>query len=166
MESEQGGLLLQMLAPAVEAEQPTTRKVLAAFPNDKGDFKPHEKSMSAIDLAWHIASSEIWFLTGIAEGEFSPGGPRPAEIKTIADVVAWYDKEHPAAWAAVKALPADKLGTPLNFHNVMNLPAVAYLGLMNSHSIHHRGQMSVYVRMAGGLVPSIYGGSADEPLKM
>jgi uncharacterized damage-inducible protein DinB len=123
--------------------------------------------MTALDLAYHIVASEVWFLDGIANAAFAPSeGTRPAEIDSIAKTLAWYDKEYPPALARVKALSPEKAGTPLNFYNVMNLPAAAYLGFMNSHSIHHRGQLSVYLRPMGSKVPSIYGGSADEPFQM
>ena len=57
-----------------------------------------------------------------------------------------------------------QLATPVNFLGLFNFPAYVYLGLVNNHSIHHRGQLSTYLRPMGSKVPSIYGGSADEPM--
>jgi uncharacterized damage-inducible protein DinB len=166
MQPEQAVFTLQLLTQGIDSEHPITRKLIAAVPENKLDYKPHEKSMSALELAWHIASSEVWFLKGVANGEFAASeGDRPDHIKTIAGILGWYDKEFAPALAAVKALPAEKLAKPVNFYNVMELPAVHYLGLMNSHSLHHRGQLSVYLRPMGAKVPSIYGGSADEPFQ-
>jgi uncharacterized damage-inducible protein DinB len=166
MQPEQAAFTLQLLMQGIDSEHPVTRKVIAAVPEDKVNYKPHEKSMSALELAWHIASSEVWFLKGVANGEFEASeGNRPDDIKTIAGVLAWYEKEFAAALAKVKAVPAEKLAKPVNFYNVMNLPAVHYLGFMNSHSVHHRGQLSVYLRPMGAKVPAIYGGSADEPFQ-
>jgi uncharacterized damage-inducible protein DinB len=61
-------------------------------------------------------------------------------------------------------MTAEQLATPVDFLGVFNLPAVFYLGFVNNHSIHHRGQLAAYLRPMGSKVPSIYGGSADEPM--
>lgn len=166
MTPEQAAFTRQMMCQGAEREQPVTRNVIAAVPESGVDYKPHEKSMTALDLAYHLVASEVWFLNGIANGAFEPGeGGRPAEIKKVEDVLAFYDKEFPAALDKVKALSPEKLAQPVDFYGIFNLPAVAYMGFMNSHSIHHRGQLSVYLRPMGSKVPSIYGGSADEPFQ-
>lgn len=166
MTPEQAQFALGMLLGAVENETPVTRKVIAAMPENQAGLKPHEKSMSAIDLAWHIVSSEVWFAQSIASSAFSQEeSKRPTEMDSFAKILAWYDREFPAALAKLKALPAEKLAAELDFFGLVKMPAVAYLGLLNSHSIHHRGQFSVYLRLAGAKVPSIYGGSADEPFQ-
>jgi uncharacterized damage-inducible protein DinB len=59
-----------------------------------------------------------------------------------------------------------KLAMPISFFGLLNHPAVVYLTLLQNHSIHHRGQLSTYIRPMGGKVPAIYGGSADEPFEM
>ncbi len=152
--------------PGVEAEHPVTKKVIAAMPEDKSGLKPHEKSMSAMELAWHIASSEVWFLNSIASGKFSAEDPgRPESLDTLAKILDWYSAEFAAGLAKVKALSGEQLAQPLEFYGILNLPAVSYLGLLTSHSVHHRGQFSVYLRLADAKVPSIYGGSADEPFQ-
>ena len=61
MQPEQAAFMLQMLTQAIEGEYPVTRKVIAAIPEEKVAYKPHEKSMSALELAWPIASAEVWF---------------------------------------------------------------------------------------------------------
>ena len=81
-------------------------------------------------------------------------------------MVAFYEKSLPAALAKVKALSGEDLAKVISFFNVFNLPNVMYLNFMNSHSIHHRGQLSTYLRAMNAHVPSIYGGSADEPFEM
>lgn len=155
-----------MLMPAVEAEHPTTKKVLAAMPEDQAALKPHEKSMSALELAWHIASAEVWFLNSIAAGKFSAEDPgRPAGLDSFAKILDWYSAEFAAGVARVKAMSGEQLAQPLDFYGIFNMPAVVYLNFLNCHSIHHRGQFSVYLRLAGAKVPSIYGGSADEPFQ-
>lgn len=166
MQPDQAGFMLQALLPAYENESTLTRKVLAAVPEETKDYKPHEKNMTAVDLAWHIASSEVWFLNGIADQKFSMGdGGRPESVKTMADIVAWYDENRAKGIDRVRGLSGEQLATPVDFYGAFNFPAVQYLGFCNSHSIHHRGQLSVYLRPMGAKVPSIYGGSADEPFQ-
>lgn len=164
MNSEQASFLLNFLLPGIEAESKSTRKVIAAVPEAKRGYKPEPHSRTAFELAWHLAEGDVWFLEGIAGAKFAPGSEKPAEIKSIADILSWYDKNFPAALAKVKALPAERLAQPVDFFGMMNEPVVAYLMIMNNHAIHHRGQLSTYLRPMGSKVPSIMGGSFDEPL--
>ena len=148
-------------------EQATTRKVIAAVPVDKGSYQPAEKSMTALDLAWHLASAEVWFFTSIVNGEFShEESKRPDNIQTSADVLAWYDANFAPALDKVKALSGEAASKIIDFYGICQLPAVAYMQFNVKHTCHHRGQLSVYLRPMGAKVPSIYGGSADEPMQM
>jgi uncharacterized damage-inducible protein DinB len=158
--------IANVLLSGVEREYPTTRKVLAAIPESQLDFKLGEKGRTARELAWHLAASEVWFADGVASGDFSkPEAPMPANAR-VADIVGYYEQEMPAHIARIKALSADDLGKPVNFFGVMNDPNVLYLGFLTNHSVHHRGQLSTYLRAMNAHVPSIYGGSADEPFQM
>ena len=153
--------------PQLENEQKTTGKVIAAMPADKGDYTPDPKSMTAWALAKHIASSEIFFLSGIARGEFNQAdGAVPDSITTPQQLVGWYNEQFAQAMAKIRTLSGDQLCKIVDFHGIFQLPAVAYAGFNTSHTIHHRGQLSAYLRPMGGKVPSIYGGSADEPFQM
>jgi len=163
MTTEQAQFLAQVSLDDFEAEARTTRRVLAAVPDDKGDYSPDPKSMNALTLAHHIASAEVFLLEGIAARKFGGGEEGiPAEIKTPADVVAWYDARLPAAVAKVKAMSGEDLATEVDFYSVLNLPAVRYVSFVTRHSVHHRGQLSAYLRPMGAKVPSIYGPSGDE----
>jgi uncharacterized damage-inducible protein DinB len=164
MNPEQATFLAQMFLQGLEREYEITKKVIAAVPEAKKDHRPDPNARTAFDLASHIATSEVWFLNGIANGEFATG--EPPKFNSVAEISAFYHREFPAALAKVKALPADKLGKMIQAFGVFNLPAVAYLGFMNNHSIHHRGQLATYLRPMGSKVPSIYGGSHDEPMQM
>ena len=156
------GISLFLLA-ALEQEAAATRKVIAAVPADKLDYRPHPTNMSAIELASHVATSEIWFLNSIAAGSFPmEEGPKFA---TPAEILAWYDRELPGALAKVKELSGEKLAAVIDFFG-MKFPNVVYLNFCQVHSVHHRGQLSAYLRPMGAKVPSIYGGSADEPFQM
>jgi uncharacterized damage-inducible protein DinB len=164
--NEQATFLSSMLLSQIENEQKTTRRVLAAIPEGKGDYKPDPKSKTATELAWHIASVDVWFLNSIADGAFPMEEvPMPA-FKTPEDLCKWYDENFAKGLARARALKVDALTKVLNFFNAFNMPAVMYLMFLNNHMIHHRGQLSAYLRAMGGKVPSIYGGSADEPFEM
>ena len=166
MNPEQAAFVAQMFAQSLEREYKVTRRVLGAVPEHNRGYRPDLNSRTAFDLASHIASSDVWFLQSIANGAFVTSEEGGKKFGSVADIVAYYDKEFPAALARVKALPPEKLTRMVQAFGVYNLPAVAYLGIMNNHSIHHRGQLAAYIRPAGGKVPSIYGGSFDEPMQV
>ena len=83
-------------------------------------------------------------------------------MKTPADIVAWYEAQSAANHARLKALSGEDLTRTVMFHGGVGMPAIAFLQLMLTHSAHHRGQLSAYLRPMGAKVPSIYGPSADE----
>lgn len=121
--------------------------------------------MSALELAWHIASAEPFFMNGIVERKFTPGGSSmPDSIKTPAEVLTWYDENFAAAVARFAQAKGEDLVQPVDFFGMFNLPGISYAGFMVSHSIHHRGQLSSYLRPMGAKVPGIYGPSGDEPM--
>lgn len=169
--SEQQGLTPEfargycaMTLDGILREAEITEKVIAAVPDAASSYKPDPNARTARELAWHIANSEIQFLDGIADLKFNPGTPEH-KPQTSAEVVAWYDTNVKRGAARVAAMTPEQLMTPVNFFNVFNLPAVLYLGFLTSHSIHHRGELATYLRPMGSKVPSIYGGSYDEPFQ-
>jgi uncharacterized damage-inducible protein DinB len=164
MTPEQGKLLCSVFVDTMKSETEATKKVIRAVPDDKKSYKPDPKSMTAHELAWHIATAEVWFMDGILAGQFSHDQPAAAP-PTIAKIVDWYETNHRERVSKLKELPADKLVKPIPFFGMMELPAVAYLNFLNLHSCHHRGQLSTYLRPMGSKVPAIYGGSADEPMQ-
>jgi uncharacterized damage-inducible protein DinB len=152
----------------MESEFRTTCKVLAAVPDDKRDYKPDEKSRTAWELATHIATADMWFLDAVINGAFTsdPEAVKQVEsqFSSSADVVKFYEREFQARMAALRAMPAEKLAADVDFFGMIKQPAVGFLGLANNHSVHHRGQLSAYLRAMGSRVPALYGGSADEPM--
>jgi uncharacterized damage-inducible protein DinB len=164
MTPEQAKFTAQLYIQGMEAELAATKKVLAAVPEAKKNYRPDEHARTAAELAAHIASSDIWFLNGVAKCDFTPEPDR--EFKTIAEIVQYYDREFPAAIAKIKAMPGEKLAQKVPFFGTFDFPVAAYLGFANNHSIHHRAQLSTYLRPMGSKVPSIYGGSYDEPFQM
>jgi uncharacterized damage-inducible protein DinB len=167
MNSEQATFLLhEIYLPQIRNEHKTTRRVIEAIPADNSGWKPDPTSKSALELAWHIASSECFFMNSIARGKFERTGDSsmPASIKTPADLVNWYDENHAKSTSQLAQVKGDNLAAPLDFFGMFTFPAIAFASFQCSHSIHHRGQLSSYLRPMGGKVPSIYGPSADEGL--
>ena len=147
-------------------EVKTTKRVLSAIPEDKRDYRPDPQGRTAWELAWHLADSDVQFMDGIANGQFSMESPAEAEKpKTVAELVDWYDANIARATARVRALSPEQLTKPIDFFGVFKYPAAFYLAILNNHSIHHRGALATYLRPMGSKCPSIYGGSYDEPFK-
>ena len=168
MNAEQAKFLVEYFAGLWEGEVPATTKVLQNVPDERRSYKPDEKSRTAWDLATHIALGDVWFIQSIIDGNFNfdaEAEKKQAEqFKSTKDVAAFYQKEVPAKLKELRALPADRLTKVVDFFGMMQQPNVTYLGFANNHSIHHRGQLAAYLRACGSKVPSIYGGSADEPM--
>jgi uncharacterized damage-inducible protein DinB len=153
-----------MMLDGIAREAEVTKKVIGAIPDAKADYRPDPNARTAKELAWHLANSDIQFLDGIADMKFNMETPEH-KPQTTAEVVAWYDANVKRGVARVAVMTPEQLLTPVNFFNVFNLPAVLYLGFLNNHSIHHRGELTTYLRPMGAKVPSIYGGSYDEPFQ-
>src|SRR5262245_25305990 len=164
MTTEEAKLLCKVFVDTIQQETETTKKVMRAIPEEKKNYKPEAKSMSANELAWHIATSEVWFLDGILAGQFTMTEP-PAAPPTISAIVSWYETNHRQRVSKLRELAPEKLAKPIPLFAGMELPAVGYLNILNLHSSHHRGQLSTYLRPMGSKVPAIYGGSADEPME-
>jgi uncharacterized damage-inducible protein DinB len=158
----------EMLAE-FQKELSTTRKVLERVPGDKLAWKPHEKSMSLGQLAMHIASvpGGIAFITStdsfdVLKGNFAPPAP-----KDTAEIQAALNESARSVERALKETSEDAARSPWHLmrgeHEIQTLPRFkAWRSLMLNHWYHHRGQLSVYLRLLDIAVPSIYGPSADE----
>jgi uncharacterized damage-inducible protein DinB len=153
-----------MMLDGITREVEITKKVIAAVPDAASSYKPDPKARTAKELAWHLANTDVQFLDGIAGLNFKMESPEHPP-QTSAEVVAWYDERMKQGVASIAAMTPEQLLTPVNFYGVFNLPAVLYLGFLSNHSIHHRGELSTYLRPMGSKVPSIYGGSYDEPFQ-
>lgn len=151
-----------MMLDGIAREAECTKRVIAAVPDAKSDYRPDAHARTAKELAWHLANSDIQFLDAIADLKFDMNVP-DEKPETSAEVVAWYDENVKRGLERVAAMTAEQLMTPINFLGVFNLPAAFYLGFLNNHSVHHRGELATYLRPMGSKVPSIYGGSYDEP---
>jgi uncharacterized damage-inducible protein DinB len=156
----------EMFLAMFEREYGTTLRVLNAYPGAKADFKPHERSMSAKELAWLFVLEQQVVVDGALAGaiDFSKMAPAPP---TMRDVIAAYERIQPATVVKLNQAPEAALNKTVKFpvapKTMGDLRVMDVLWGMLHDQIHHRGQLSVYLRMAGGKVPSIYGPSADEP---
>ena len=152
-----------------EREHRTTMKVLRAYPSDKVDLRPHAKCKTARELAW-IFTLERGLGTAVMADAFAQGGP-PGEMPPPPDswdaVLGAYEKAHQDFGEMVRSTPDDQLFETVKFftgpQTLGDYRRIDFLWFLLSDEIHHRGQFSVYLRMADGRVPSIYGPSADEP---
>ena len=160
---QQARFFLESIAlPWINDEHALTKKVIEAVPIDKGDYRPDPVSRTAFELAWHIAAAENRFLEAVSNGQFNFDGTRPDSIRSSADVARWYAENFQANIARIQKLSDDQLVKTVDFRGIRQLPAVRYLLSGINHTIHHRGQLSGYLRSMGAKVPSIYGMSYDD----
>jgi uncharacterized damage-inducible protein DinB len=163
MQPEQADFLLHgVYLPGLKNEHRLTKSVIEAIPLDRGDYRPDGISKSALDLAWHITATEMRFLEAVAAGAFDLS-PRPLldSIKTSKDLAAWYSEHFEPRVETLAKLSNEQLTKVVDFRGMFQLPAVMYLNFVLHHSIHHRGQLSMYLRPMGAKVPAIYGESYD-----
>jgi uncharacterized damage-inducible protein DinB len=161
--ADQAAFMLHTLGlPALKAEHSMTRAVIAAIPPERAGYRPHSDSRSAFDLAWHIVSAEIKYLDAIAAGVFPHDlRPVPENVRGPADVLAWYTERFDPAVRRLETTSGDELLRMVDFYGLRTFPAIVLLQLILNHTIHHRGQLSTYLRPMGAKVPSLYGPSYD-----
>jgi len=155
-------LLHSIYLPQLQHEHRITKSIIEAIPVDKGDYRPDEISKTALDLAWHITAAEMRFMDSVPAGGFdlSPR-PRPESIKNSADLASWYAANFEARLENLTKLSSEQLLKIVDFRGILQLPAVRLLNILLNHTIHHRGQLTMYLRPMGAKVPSIYGESYD-----
>ena len=160
MTAEFAAGLRAMMLDGIQREAECTKRVIAAVPDAKSDYRPDPNARTAKELAWHIAASEQRFFRAVVTGafDFTPM-PRPESIKNSADVAKWFDDSFAESMAQVAKLSGEQLTRIIDFRGMFQWPAVGFLQLAQSHTIHHRGQLSVYLRPMGAKVPSICGES-------
>jgi uncharacterized damage-inducible protein DinB len=162
--------LKDALLPEFDHEMAVTRKLLERVAEDRFAFQPHEKSMTLGRLAGHLADIPTWGQTILQEAEFNmvSGAPHVARpLATRADVLDVFDGNIKKIRGLLAGMSDADLMSPWTFkqdgREMFSMPRVAaWRSWVMSHLIHHRGQLSVYLRHTGSKVPSIYGPSADE----
>jgi hypothetical protein len=159
----------QRFLDAYDREQAITMRVLRAYPEDRLDLRPHPRCRTARELAWVFVLErglgQLVLNDGFASG--NPPGQMPAPPDSWSGLLAALEQGHAELGDAVRALPDARLFETVKFftgpNTLSDVPRMDFLWFLLSDQIHHRGQFSVYLRMADGKVPAIYGPSADEP---
>ncbi len=147
-------------------EAAATRKVIARIPQEKSDYRPDPKARTAREIAWLLVHEETALADGLEKGAFEwVEIPAPAKMQ---EIVAEYDRQHDAIAKRLHAIPAAKFEEKMPFlfggQEVMRETGYDMAWGFLLDQIHHRGQLSTYLRPMGAKVPSIYGPSADEAM--
>jgi uncharacterized damage-inducible protein DinB len=160
----------QLLLPEFDQEMENTRKMLACVPDGKWDWKPHEKSMSLGRLSGHIAELPSWGATMMETDlfELNPEEYKAYIADSPADLVETFEKHRAKAREAIVSAGDEAFQKTWTMKfggkTVMSLPRVAVMrGMFMNHLIHHRAQLSVYLRLLDVPFPGMYGPTADEP---
>jgi len=158
----------QLLLAEVKQEAEATRNLLAAIPFDKADFKPHEKSMTLLRLATHVAEISGWWKECLLDDEldFAKGDHKPKEFHSTADIVALHDKHILQAEKILNEVNDDEFAKPWTMRAGETIfftkckSEVVRTWCMN-HLYHHRGQLTVYLRLLNVPLPATYATTAD-----
>ena len=147
-------------------EAPATRKVISRIPQERSDYRPDPKARNAREIAWLIVREEIILIEGLEKGVLEWAEvPTPATIKEILDT---YDRHHEELTAKLERIDASRWDERVPFmfggQEVMKETGNENAWGFLLDTIHHRGQLSTYLRPMGSTVPAIYGPSADESM--
>lgn len=163
------GPILEPMIAEIQQEAATTKRVLERVPGDKLAWKPHPKSMSLGQLAMHIATipGGVTKIAQVDEFEVNPANFTPPSPNSTLEILAALDASVKAAeqylGGVSESAAAGNWRAMANGKEVMNMPRATMLrSILLNHWYHHRGQLSVYLRLLDVPVPSIYGPSADE----
>jgi uncharacterized damage-inducible protein DinB len=163
--------IAETLLPEFDHEMASTRRMLELVPAADADWRPHPKSYSLGDLAAHIARLPLWGRFTIEQPELDLGAPANAALArprftTTPELLEQFDRNVREARAALAAASDADMGTTWSLKNggttIFSMPRTAVLrGFVLSHTIHHRGQLSVYLRLRDVPLPALYGPTAD-----
>lgn len=160
--------LVDALLPEFDHETTVARKLLERLPDDRWSWKPHEKSYTLGELAQHVATLPLWGSITVNQSELDLGlTPRQTPLDDRTALLAFFDGNVSATRAALAGRSDAELMAPWTLKadgkTVFSMPkAAVWRSFVMNHLIHHRGQLSVYLRMLGARIPSMYGPSADE----
>lgn len=164
--SSGGGFSLKnQFLNSFQMEHATTMKVLRAYPADQGEFRPHPRSQCARELAFTFQLEQTLIMLAL-KNQLKLGAGFPKAPMDFQGIIAQFDKDFHDTVALITATPEKEFTTTVTFPTgpgkLGEWQKIQFLWFLLSDQIHHRGQYSVYTRMAGGKVPAIYGPSADE----
>jgi uncharacterized damage-inducible protein DinB len=159
---------LETFLASWESEAANTVKLLEALPPTQYDFRPDPGGRSLGELAWHLAESDAYISYGIERGQFTmdakpPNIERPHEVGALAP---GYERIHREAVARIRKLTPEDLDRTIPFFvGPMTIREILSSALL-AHGIHHRGQLSLMCRLAGGQAPGLYGPNREEMAAM
>ncbi len=158
----------QQFLDVFDREHATTVRVLRAYPQDKLDLKPHAMCKNARDLAWMFAMEQAMLEKALTAGlDFSAPMTPPPAPDSFETILNAFDEGHKRVAEIVDRMSDDEFDKTIKFYvapkTIGDVSKRDFLWMLLHDQIHHRGQFSIYLRMAGGKVPSIYGPTADEP---
>ena len=162
---------IDAIVKEMSQEAAATCRLLERVPTQHFTWKPHEKSMSMGRLATHIAEIPGWVSTILDKDGFDIGTSNytPQTAGSVAEVLSMFDRNVPLAESAIRRQTLDRLSTLWRITKqgqvLLEIPRMGVIRtLLLSHIIHHRGQLSVYLRLKDVPLPSIYGPTADTPM--
>jgi uncharacterized damage-inducible protein DinB len=161
--------LIEPMIAELRQEAKTTKRMLERVPEEKLDWQPHEKSMTLGRLAIHIAVLPGLFIANLDGDELDRSGWNPPAADSVSNIVATFDKNISSAIEFLKTQSEEKLLGSWRYRNgeqvIFEMPRLAVIRFVClNHLIHHRGQLSVYLRLLNVPLPSVYGPTADESL--
>jgi uncharacterized damage-inducible protein DinB len=151
-----------------DREAESTVKLLRALPSAKYDFRPDAGGRSLGELAWHLAEGDAYMSLGVEKGGFSmdvkpPNIERPRAVEELAPA---YERVHQEAVARIRKLKPEDLDRSVDFFSgPMPIREILWSAII-FHNIHHRGQLSLMCRLAGGAPPGLYGPNREETAAM
>lgn len=161
--------LNQALIAELKNEGASTRKLLERVPTDKNDWKPHDKSMNLGRLSAHVADLPGWvsFIMNADELDLGANKSQPYMAASATELAEHFEKKNNDAIAALEHAAAEEFDKPWTLrkgdHVIFTMPkAVVLRSMALSHLYHHRGQLSVYLRLLNVPIPGMYGPSADD----
>ncbi len=159
--------IAETLLPEFDQEMATTRKLLERVPSDKGEWKPHPKSTALGHLAQLVATMPGWLTTMTTKTELDLAGAPGYSLETTETLLAIFDRHVREAREALAAAKDPDFSVPWSLKHgervLFTMPRGATIRSTINHLVHHRGQLSVYLRVLDVPIPSIYGPTADEP---
>ncbi|MBS1602587.1 MAG: damage-inducible protein DinB [Bacteroidetes bacterium] len=161
-----GKMLCQYFLNELQAESIASRKCIQRIPADVYSFKPHEKSMEMGYLTLLVAEIPLWIAKTIEDSVINFATYRRFQLSTPEALLSYYEANLSAASNALTNITAEQLSLPFELKHgdqvLMSSPKLETIGSTINHWVHHRGQLTVYMRLNNIPVPSIYGPSADD----
>ncbi len=165
--------IAEFLLPEIEQEAAATRRLLERVPEDQLSWKPHEKSMPLSRLATHLAELPTWGVNALKLDELDimpPGGPPfvPTMLDSVSEIVELFDTNLAQMVDTIRATKEDAFSEPWTLkaggRDIFTQSRLSVIRMNLNHIIHHRGQLTVFLRLLDVPLPGTYGPSADDTM--